>query len=371
MSHSHSRNKGHGKLIVAVLVAAIALGAVAMVTSGKTVQFSIGSETQGQQNTGNLFGQVPPKQGEPYEGSAQFDTSGFDALETGVTFVDDDYTASYWRKDTTTGKFFPLGTASDVSSNVNPARATFGLLKTDTKIYMAVAPQDGGASDTMYVAAEATKQANPTRILSYDFFNIDGDTDMEWVFEIDATGIGETGRDALIPNVPMQVLFYDEVTTFSVVTGGVVHASTGTKLNTLRQTFTFSEDASTDAQIEYRVTMNQTDYAGYWDPANSWIEVPNKGKLMFTEATEAGVEGSNYVYKWKLGSTMGKSNFVSVPDGGDTTLNAYVYITSQFDAATDGIQMTYQVTSYTPAQGFTTASDCTKISGYSSGATNC
>lgn len=370
MSHSHKHGKGHGKLIAVAIIAAIALGTIAMVTSGKTVQFSIGTETAGQQNTGNLFGQGQTK-GDPYEGPVQIDTSGFDALETGVTFVDDDYTASYWRKDAASGKFYPLGTASDVSSNVNPARATFGLLKTDTKIYMALAPQDGGSSDTHYVAPEATKVANPSRVLSYDFFNIDGDTDMEWVFEIDATGIGETGREALTPNVPLQVLFYDDVTTFSVVTGGIVHASTGTKLNTLRQTVTFSEDASADAQIEYKVSMNQTDYAGFWDPANSWIEVPGKGKLLFTEATEYGVEGSAYVYHWRLGPTMGKSNFVTVADGADTTINAYVYVTTNYDAATDGLQMTYTVTSYSPAQALVTASDCTKISGYSSGATNC
>lgn len=348
-------NKVGKGTIAGVVLATIILTVVIMaVNPGGIIPANFGS---GPQTPENPFGDINPT-GTTYQGLVDLDANGFDALEIATVYDDEDFTASYFRK--VPGGYQPLGTAVDIAANTPPARATVSITPEDKKLYMTIDPQDGGSSDLLYPAAKLMNQQN-SKILSFDFFNIDDDSDREFVFEIDVTNLGDVGRVGVDrPGIVNTILMYDDVTTATVTTGGIVQ-SIGTGLQTARLDFTevFSEDASVNPEAEYQLTFNMTDMSEI-NLATSYLDIPNIGKKFLSEFSEQ-LGSSTTVYKYIYATDIGGSNFVTVPSDGDLSVDIQLVLKTNFDGANDGIQATLQVKSFTPSQGTSTSSDCTKV----------
>lgn len=358
----------------AIAIAAIALIILAgtvfvLVNPGGIVPANLGP---GQQQPSTPFG-TKDTGPQLYKGPVLFKTSGYDALESGTVYTDADYTANYFRKNAD-NTYTPIGTGTDVTDGSNPTSARFNVGLTDTKIYMTIMPQDGGSSDALFTAPQAMMAQNP-QILSFDFFNIDGDSDKEWVFEIDATNLGSIGRDTEVPEVHNTILLYDDATAMTVTTGtSLTSVGTGIQTNRLKYTLEFGETASVDPQTEYRITFNSTVNTD-WNTATSYLDIPGIGKKFLSEFDESQTSTTT-IYKWSPTASDGSksslvaANYVSVGASDDTSVDIPLVLETNFDAATDGLQVTLQVTSLTPAQGFATSSDCTKLTGDASNA-NC
>jgi len=111
-----------------------------------------------------------------------------------------------------------------------------------------------------------------------------------------------------------------------------------------------------------------------WNTATSYIDIPGIGKKFLSEMDESQTS-STTIYKWKPSASDGSTssleaaNYVTVGGSDDTSVDIPIVLETNF-ASADGLQVTFQVTSMSPAQGFTTSSDCTKLTN-AAGSTNC
>jgi len=365
---TNGNNSNSGVIIGVIALVIVLATAVVLVNPGGIIPASL---TQGQQQASTPFGnqETGPQL---YKGPVLFKTSGYDVLESGTVYTDADYTANYFRKNPDSS-YTPIGTGTDVTDGSNPTSARFNLGLNDNKIFMTIMPQDGGSSDLLFTSPAAIMAQNP-QILSFDFFNIDGDSDMEWVFEIDATNVGEFGRETEVPEIHNTILLYDDITTMTTTTGGVLASvGTGIQTNRLKYSLEFSEDASVDPQVEYRWTFNSTTTT-LWNTANSYADIPGIGKKFLSQMDESQTSTTT-IYKYKPATSDGTTssleaaNYVTVGGSDDTSVDIPLVLETNF-ATDDGLQITFQVTSMTPSQGFTTSSDCTKLTN-AAGSTNC
>jgi len=300
--------------------------------------------------------QTPPPTGgdvgvQTYEGPVTINLVQRNAIDSAEERVDGvDVVTNYFKK--VGGAYKAIGSGSGNTVNID---------RTTNQIWMASQVPTG--SD-LYIAPSSTSDSNLNpRIKGFDFFDITGDGEKEWVFTVDMTGLSIRGGQT----TPTVDLFVDSFT--AAVPVFVSPPVDQLALSTASGNRVFVEwDVANGPTIssaypvyELEVKINSTTTAK-WDRGSSELVIPNLGTISLGDM-ERQISGTDTIYTCGKSDQCGTStftlkdaNYVTIPQNTQNKTDWDLEIVTNFGAG-EAYQVTLTIRYILPDLGSNEVTD--------------
>ncbi len=336
----------------AYAVVAIVIIALVLVFSGviDPSSLTLGRDQGGVQEPPT---QPTPTTGTIFTGQLLIGVTHRDALDNSESRTEGTNITTVFYKSNDAVVFNSIGTASTTAGNTQAVTVDAGM---NSVVWVSPQVQSGQA---YFIAPNAISDPNLNpRVLDFLFVDVTADGQKEWIFKIDlrdmpAPVAGQTGSTFFF-----NILSYDDgASTLSApadITGVGTTAGTQTFI---RWEQTVGQETS-DPVYEYEIQINGTDTAK-WDRGRSILSAPNLGDLSLSDFAESQ-DGTNTTYKFTLGSTLEKANYVTTPQNGNAVHPIPFKIVTNF-ASADVFTIQLTLRSMTSAQGTASVSDTVQM----------
>jgi len=335
-----AKSKTNTPLIVgAVVILAIIGGYIASPESFQNA-FNVGSGSDGIQDPVDRTDEIGTQQ---YEGSVSMNVVHRDALDSAEDREEGANLATTYYK-LVNGVYKAIGSGSGNTIFVDP---TLDRVFTSVQV---IAGQD------FYVAPSSTADPalNP-RVKAFDFFDVSGDGQKEYVFTIDVTGLKIQGGQTT-PTIDLYIdsFDYSAITLSAPASQLDISTSAGTNVFVEWDMSMASGVETANAQYEYEVRITGDD-TSLWDRGQSTLTIPNMGTISLADFAETS-NGDDTIYKRTLGFGMENANYVTVPQNVQNKADIDLKLVTNFGAG-ENVNATLTVRSITPDQGTDTQSD--------------
>ena len=335
--------------LVIIVVALIGTGVI----NPQTLQI-------GQSNQGGGGQQVAPVQQIPTSGSSfvgqlLWGVVHRDALDNAEARTEGTNVVTTPYKSTDGITYSALGVTSVTAGNTVPLTIDSSM---NSVMYVGVQVPSG---QSFFVAPTATSDRTlNSRILDFDFKDVTNDGVKEWIFKLDLKNMPQPVAGQTGSTLVMYILSYD--TSASTLNAPTDISAVGITAGV--QTFIRWEQSvvaeKADAVYEYEVKVNTTDTARF-DRGNTILSIPNIGDISLSDFVESQ-DGTNTIYKYTLGASLKKANFVTTPQNGNTVHPIPLKYVSNFSVAGQEQLITLTLRSITASQGTSTVLDQIKLS---------
>lgn len=335
------------EILVAIIAIAVIVGVLAVVDPGGVISQSIGGQPVSDREFGT--GQVGAVD---YIGPFTATIDNFDALDITETRIDaTDIVTTFYRQDAS-GVFTPIQASTGGSANLNASPDL-------EKLFFSCEP---APAKDFYCSPEDIESRN-TRVLSFDFFDVNNDRTPEWMFEADATGLGQVGRAGDgNPSIPFTILSFDKAT--QTLTSGNNQTGVGTGIQTsrLKYQLDFATSETAIPHLEYELTFNSSQ-TQLWQEGTSTLEIPMGDGVKSFRLTEFDRDKGTgtTTYTLDLADDFKNANYVTVCSSCDTNHEIPLVIDTNLQNVGDGLTVTLEIRSMTPSQGFETVSQNMKV----------
>jgi len=265
-------------------------------------------------------------------------TIGFDHIDegAGVTLTDDtDVDVDVFSTSETSATGYKLKKHSTTGS------AIIGINPTVTTLYIVPSVPD----NDFYFSPDAAVSDNP-RITSWFYDDITGDGAADFVLVTNALNLEELGTDDNGNpkfTVDLTWLDYTVASSFAALSGQDDNQAIGTGTQTTNIGLVLTMTAGDAFGLTYvEQDFNSTLAVGEWDESLTCLVIPGHpttgNKLCLDSAgMDRDKFSANTVYTYEYGSKkLNDLNYITVPIGGDTTVDIEYKHVSEFTSTNDG-----------------------------------
>jgi len=202
----------------------------------------------------------------------------------------------------------------------------------------------------IYVAPTSTSDSalNP-RIRGFDFFDVTGDGQKEWVFTIDMTGLSIQGGQT----TPTVDLFVDSFTSAVPVHVNIPADDLAVSTSSGNRVFIEWDVANSPAissaypiyEVEIKINSTQT---AKWDRGQSELSMPNA--VLSLGDMDRQLSGPDTIYTTTGGFTLAEANFITIPQNTQNKTDYDLKLVTNFGAA-ELYQVTLTLRYITPSLG--------------------
>ena len=214
---------------------------------------------------------------------------------------------------------------------------------------------------TFYVAPSSTADSdlNP-RIRGFDFFDVTGDGQKEWVFTVDMTNLRIQGGQTS-PTIDLNIDSFNSAAPLHVnnPVDQVVTTSSGNRVFIEWDLANNPAISSAYPVYEIELKVNSTQTAK-WDRGQSELVVPNLGTLSLGDM-ERQLSGADTIYTTTGGFTLKEANFVTIPQNTQNKTDWDLKFVTNF-GATEAYDITLTIRYITPSLGSNEVSDVVVLS---------
>lgn len=311
----------------------------------------------GQSNAGGGGIQTPPStsqsSGKDFTGQLTMTIVHRDALDNTESRTEATNVASTYYKSTDGKTYQTLGSGTAVTISIDSSMGSV--------LYVGESVPAGQA---FFVAPSATadKNINP-RLIGFEFKDVTNDGQKEWLFKFDLKDMPPPVAGQTASTLSIYINSYDDgASTLNAPTDiNSISTTAGT------QTFVRWEETvgaeTADPLYEYEVKINATNTA-LWDRGRTTLDIPNLGITALSDFAEQQ-DGTSTIYKYTLGATLEKANFVTTPQNGNTVHPIPLKFVSNMatsGSANDNLLVTLTLRSMTAAQGTASVNDAIRLS---------
>lgn len=256
-----------------------------------------------------------------YEGPVTINLVERNALDSAQVFIEGtDIVTNYYKM--VNGRFAAIGSGSGNTVNID---------QTTNQIWMSNQIPTGSL---LYIAPTSTSDSNLNpRIRGFEFFDITGDGQREWVFTIDMTGLSIRGGQT----TPTVDLFVDAFVAASPVFVDNPADQTGVTTSSGNRLFIEWDVANAPAissaypLYEIEIKINSTQSAK-WDRGTSEINIPNFGVVSLGDM-ERQISGPDTIYTSTGGFTLAEANFVTISQNTQNKTDYNFQLVTNFGAS--------------------------------------
>jgi len=279
-----------------------------------------------------------------YEGPVTINIVHRNALDSADARIEGvDIVTNYFKQ--VNGAFKAIGSGSGNTINID---------QTTNQIWMA---SQVPIASNFYVAPSSTSDSNLNpRVRGFDFFDITGDGQKEWVFTIDMTGLSIRGGQTS----PTVDLFVDSFTSAAPVFVNLpaddlaVSTSSGNR-NFIEWDVANAPTISSAYPVyEIEIKINSTQSAK-WDRGQSELVIPNMGTLSLGDM-ERQISGADTIYTTTGGFTLLEANFVTINQNTQNKTDWDLELVTNFGAA-EAYQIDLTIRYITPSLGSNEVTD--------------